>query len=249
MTRFRISSLIFLPILAVLLVAACGDDDEEVSDPDEFSTTVAAFSSDTPVPGASTPAAQETQPSNPDCPAPSGDAPEADVTKQYDAEPPLTIDPAKTYTAVIHTVRGDITINLRPDLAPRHVNSFVFLARDGYFNGATFHRVIPGFVAQTGDPTGTGSGGPGYQIPLEATTEVLYQRGTVGMARTSAPDSAGSQFFINYTATPSLDGQYTIFGEVSAGMEVVDCITPRDPSANPNAPAGDAIISVDITES
>jgi peptidylprolyl isomerase len=252
MTLFRRPLLIFLPVIALLVLAACGDDDEEVNDPDSFSTTGAAFATDgsgspTEIPQIITPPPET--PAGENCPAPSGDAPEADVTKQYATEPELTIDPAKTYTAVIHTVRGDITINLRPDLAPRHVNSFVFLAREGYFNGVTFHRVIPGFVAQTGDPTGGGSGGPGYQIPLEATTEVLYQRGTVGMARTSDPNSAGSQFFINYTATPSLDGQYTIFGEVTAGMEVVDCITPRDPSVNPNAPAGDKIISIDITES
>jgi peptidylprolyl isomerase len=169
--------------------------------------------------------------------------------KQYDAAPEMTIDASKEYIAAVNTVRGAFKIRLRPDLAPQHVNSFVFLARDGYFDGVTFHRVIPGFVAQGGDPTGTGQGGPGYTIPLEATTAVLFQRGSVGMARTPDPDSAGSQWFINYAATPSLDGQYTIFGEVTEGMEVVDCLTPRDPSQNPNLPPGDAIISIEIAES
>jgi peptidylprolyl isomerase len=161
----------------------------------------------------------------------------------------MTIDTAKSYTATITTVRGDFTMRLRPDLAPQHVNSFVFLSREGYFDGVTFHRVLPGFVAQTGDPTGSGSGGPGYTIPAEFTTAVRFERGSVGMARTSDPNSAGSQWFINYAATPSLDGQYTIFGEITAGMEVVDCITPRDPSTGGNLPPGDQIISIEIAES
>jgi peptidylprolyl isomerase len=170
------------------------------------------------------------------------------MTKQYTQAPEMTVDAAKEYTATVKTVRGDFTMRMRPDLAPQHVNSFVFLAREGYFDGVTFHRVLPGFVAQTGDPTGSGSGGPGYTIPGEFTTAVQFQRATVGMARTSDPNSAGSQWFINYSATPSLDGQYTIFAEVTAGMEVVDCITPRDPSTGAALPPGDQIISIEITE-
>lgn len=170
------------------------------------------------------------------------------MTKQYTKAPDMTVDAAKEYTATVKTVRGDFTMRMRPDLAPQHVNSFVFLAREGYFDGVTFHRVLPGFVAQTGDPTGSGSGGPGYTVPGEFTTEVKFQRASVGMARTSDPNSAGSQWFINYAATPSLDGQYTIFAEVTAGMEVVDCITPRDPSTSASLPAGDQIVSIEITE-
>ncbi len=169
--------------------------------------------------------------------------------KTYAKEPDMTINVAKKYTAVVKTVRGDFTIELRADIAPRHVNSFVFLARDQYYDGVTFHRVIPGFVAQGGDPTGTGTGGPGYMLPAEFTNALKFERGTVGMARTQDPNSAGSQFFINYAATPNLDGQYTIFGTVSQGMEVVDCLTPRDPSRNPNAPPGDKIITIEIRES
>jgi len=168
--------------------------------------------------------------------------------KTYAAAPPMTIDTSKTYTADVKTVRGDFTIKLRPDLAPQHVNSFVFLANEHYFDGVTFHRVIKGFVAQTGDPTGTGSGGPGYSIPAEFTTAVKYARGTVGMARTTDPNSAGSQWFIAYAPASNLDGQYTIFGEVTEGMDVVDCLTARDPSKNPNAPPGDKIISITINE-
>ena len=130
-----------------------------------------------------------------------------------------------------------------------HVNSFVFLARDGYFNGVTFHRVIPGFVAQTGDPTGTGSGGPGYTIPAEFTTDIPYDRGVVGMARTTDPDSAGTSGSSPTPRASTWMALYTVFGQVTDGMDVVDCLTPRDPSKTPNAAPGDAIISIDITES
>ena len=103
--------------------------------------------------------------------------------KTYDQKPAMTIDAAKKYTADVNTVRGHVIMELRPDLAPEHVNSFVFLARDGFYNGVTFHRVVAGFVAQAGDPTGTGSGGPGYTVPLEASAEP-FVRGVLGMART-----------------------------------------------------------------
>ncbi len=180
------------------------------------------------------------------CPSPSGTPPEP-ATKTYQERPPMSIDPAKKHTAIVKTVRGDLTIELLPDIAPETVNSFVFLARDGYYDGVTFHRVIPGFVAQGGDPTGTGSGGPGYTLPAEF-SDVPFERGTVAMARTNDPDSAGSQFFIAYDDQPDLDGQFTVFGQVVEGMDVVDCLTPRDPAADPNAPPGDAMISIEIEE-
>ncbi len=167
--------------------------------------------------------------------------------KTYTKAPDMTIDVTKKYTAIVKTVRGDFTIELLPDVAPQHVNSFVFLARDGYFNGITFHRVLPGFVAQTGDPTGSGSGGPGYTIPAEF-SDIPYVRGVVGMARTNDPNSAGSQWFVTYDDASNLNGSYTVFGRVTQGMDVVDCLTPRDPSTNPHAPAGDAIISIEIQE-
>ena len=175
--------------------------------------------------------------------------------KTYAAAPANTIDASKTYIATVKTVRGDFTIKLRPDLAPKHVNSFVFLARDGYFDHVTFHRVVPGFVAQAGDQTGTGSGGPGYTVPAEFTTSVPYTRGVVGMARTTDPNSAGSQWFVtlqnstNPAGYTQLDGQYTVFGQVTSGMNVVDCLTPRDPSKSPNAAPGDKIITITIAES
>ncbi|HEY5641124.1 MAG TPA: peptidylprolyl isomerase [Dehalococcoidia bacterium] len=185
---------------------------------------------------------------NDDCPDPTEEGSEATV-KTYDSAPDQTIDPEKSYTALVHTERGDFTMTLRPDLAPQHVNSFVFLARDGYYDGVTFHRVLPGFVAQAGDPTGTGSGGPGYSLPAEFTTEVPYTEGVVGAARTNDPDSAGSQWFVTLGEASNLNGQYTVFAQVTDGMDVVKCITPRDPSSNPGAPPGDKIIGIEITES
>ena len=165
----------------------------------------------------------------------------------YAERPELTIDPAKKYTAIIETAKGTFRIELRPDLAIQTVNSFVFLAREGYYDGVTFHRVLPGFVAQGGDPTGTGSGSPGYTLPAEF-SDTPFERGTVAMARTDDPDSAGSQFFIAYAEQPNLNGQYTVFGAVVEGMDVVESLTPRNPDTDPSAPPGDAIISIEILE-
>ena len=166
--------------------------------------------------------------------------------RTYSQPPPFTIDASKTYIAVIKTEKGDIRIRLRPDLAPQTVNSFIFLAREGFYDGLTFHRVIPGFVAQGGDPEGSGGGGPGYTLPAEF-SDVPFDRSVVGLARSSDPNSGGSQFFITFSAQPSLNGQYTVFGEVIEGMEVADAITPRDP-ADPAAPPGDRIITIEISE-
>jgi len=165
--------------------------------------------------------------------------------------PPMTIDVEKTYFATIETEKGTIRIQLFPDIAPETVNSFVFLARDGYFDGLTFHRVIPGFVAQGGDPTGTGGGGPGYTIPGEF-GDRPFKEGSVGMARKQLPDSGGSQFFIclrPQEGSPDcapLTGSYTLFGEVMEGMDVAESLTPRDP-ATATSP-GDKMITVTIEE-
>ena len=162
--------------------------------------------------------------------------------------PAMQIDANKSYTATLRMAKGDIVIELLPKVAPITVNNFVFLARQGFYNGVTFHRVLPGFVAQGGDPTGTGAGGPGYFIPNETRPDVTFDGpGVVAMAN-SGQDRNGSQFFITYAALPSLNGGYTIFGHVTSGMDVVNGITPRDPSKNPNAPPGDSIIMVTITE-
>ncbi|MCJ7623016.1 MAG: peptidylprolyl isomerase [Anaerolineaceae bacterium] len=167
---------------------------------------------------------------------------------QYSECPPMTIDPDKEYTATIQTEKGDIVIELLVDAAPLTVNSFVFLANEGWFDGVIFHRVIPGFVAQTGDPTGKGFGGPGYAFDNEVSSELLFEGpGIVGMAN-SGENTNGSQFFITFDSVPDLNGGYTIFGRVIEGMEVVESITERDPSLGGELPEGDKIITVVIEE-
>ncbi|MGH6904502.1 MAG: peptidylprolyl isomerase [Geminicoccaceae bacterium] len=129
---------------------------------------------------------------------------------------------------------GRVVIELRPDLAPKHVARIKELAREGFYDGVTFHRVIPGFMAQSGDPTGTGRGGSDKpDLPAEFSNEP-FVRGTLGMARTSDPNSANSQFFINFAATPHLNGQYTVWGQVVEGMEYVDQIAQGEPPADPD---------------
>ena len=168
-------------------------------------------------------------------------------TKQYAKEPPLQIDPSKKYTAVVTMAKGgQFTIQLYPDKAPRTVNSFVFLARDGYFDGITFHRVLEGFMAQGGDPEGTGGGGPGYEFINEDSDLTFDKPGVVAMAN-AGRDTNGSQFFITFAPVPDLNGGYTIFGQVVSGMEVVNGITRRDPDTNPTF-QGDVMESITITE-
>ena len=162
-------------------------------------------------------------------------------------EPPMSIDVDKQYFATVKMAKGgEFVIQLFPDKAPRTVNSFVFLARKGYFDGTTFHRVLEGFMAQGGDPTGTGGGGPGYQFPNEDSDLTFDKAGVVAMAN-AGRDTNGSQFFITFGPAEFLNGGYTIFGQVIEGMDVVNGITRRDPEQNPNF-AGDAIGSVTITE-
>jgi peptidylprolyl isomerase len=158
------------------------------------------------------------------------------MTKKYPQPPAMSVDPSKKYTATVKTVRGDFSIDLRPDLAPQNVNSFVFLARDHFYDGVTFHRVVAGFVAQAGDPTGTGSGGPGYTLPLEP-SDVPFERGVVGVARANDPNSAGSQWFVTFGNAGHLTNQYTVLGTVSQGMDVADCIQK-----------GDAITTIEVQE-
>ena len=153
--------------------------------------------------------------------------------------PEKAIDPAKRYSATVHTSRGDFVISfVEPKVAPQTVNNFVTIAREGYYNGLTFHRVVPGFVVQGGDPLGNGTGGPRYKLPDESNPS-KWPRGTVGMA-SSAAGVSGSQFFITLGDAPFLasNGVYNHFGEVTSGMEVIDSIR-----------VGDRMDSIDITES
>ena len=145
------------------------------------------------------------------------------MAKQYSSPPAMQIDPNKRYTATFHTEKGDFVVDLFAKDAPLTVNNFVFLAREHFYDGTTFHRVIPDFMAQGGDPTGTGTGGSKLpDLPAEFTTKRKFLRGTCGAARTSNPNSANSQFYIMFAPAPHLDGQYTIWGQVVQGMEFVD---------------------------
>jgi len=163
--------------------------------------------------------------------------------------PPMVIKEARDYAAWITTKYGDIGIDLYANVAPRTVNNFMFLACTKFYDGLTFHRVIPKFMAQGGDPSGDGTGGPGYTIPDEyVLTGMKFDRpGLVSMAKSSKPDSAGSQFFITYGPQPKLDGQFTIFGEVVTGMDVASAISPRIPETHPLTP-GDTIVSIVVRE-
>jgi peptidylprolyl isomerase len=148
-------------------------------------------------------------------------------------------DPANTLYMQLKD--GRVVIRLRPDLAPKHVERIKTLAKKGFYDGIVFHRVIEGFMAQTGDPTGTGMGGSDLpNLPAEF-SKAPFTRGTLGMARSQSPNSANSQFFICFAPAPFLDGQYTVFGEVVSGMEFVDKIKRGEPPANP-----DKIISMKL---
>jgi len=165
---------------------------------------------------------------------------------QYDAQPELTIDLAKTYEATLHTSEGDITIEFYAADAPQTVNNWLFLAGEGFYDGVIFHRTIPGFMIQGGDPTGTGSGGPGYQFRDEFHSKTSYERGTVAMAN-AGPNTNGSQFFIMHDDY-GLPNAYSIFGKVTEGMDVVDAIAAKPAGAQDRPQDPVSINSVTITE-
>jgi cyclophilin family peptidyl-prolyl cis-trans isomerase len=167
--------------------------------------------------------------------------------KQYASPPEMVIDTTKNYRATIKTDIGDIVIDLYADKAPKTVNNFVFLARDGFYDGVIFHRVIKGFMAQGGDPTGTGMGGPGYRFEDEFDPSLRHDGpGVLSMAN-AGPGTNGSQFFITHVATPHLDDRHSVFGKVSSGLDVLLSIPERDPR-NTQAPAV-TIQTVEIDES
>ncbi len=170
------------------------------------------------------------------------------VTKmQFSSPPDMQIDVNKQYFATIKMAKGgEYVIQLFPDKAPITVNSFVFLARQGFYNCVTFHRVLEGFMAQTGDQSGTGMEGPGYEFVNELNDLLFDKAGVVAMAN-AGPDTNGSQFFITFVPVGLSESDYTIFGQVISGMDVVNGLTRRDPEQNPTF-AGDAIESITITE-
>ena len=170
------------------------------------------------------------------------------MANQYREAPALQIDPNKKYTAILHTAKGDISVELFAAQAPVTVNNFVFLAREGFYNNTTFHRVIGGFMAQAGDPTGTGTGGPGYKFRDEPGALALKhdKPGLLSMAN-AGPHTNGSQFFITYGPQPHLNGKHGVFGQIVQGMDVLQALRERDPQRDRQP--GDALLSVEIVES
>jgi len=172
------------------------------------------------------------------------------MSKQYSSAPPMSIDPGKKYVATFKTQRGDIQVNLFAADVPITVNNFVFLARDGFYDNTTFHRVIGDFMVQGGDPTGTGTGGPGYRFADEAAALKLRHDGpgTLSMAN-AGPNTNGSQFFITHVATPHLNGKHAVFGKVAdkESLDVLMQIRERDPQRDRQP--GDALTTITIAES
>ncbi len=170
------------------------------------------------------------------------------AARQFSDCPPLTIDPLKQYIATLHTARGDTVLELYPDKAPVAVNNFVFLARLGWFDGNTFWRVLPGLLAEAGDPSGTGLGNPGYYFETEAAAGLRFdQAGIVAMDNTGV-NTNGSQFFVTFGPAPQLDGRYTIIGRVLTGLDLLAGLSPRNPQPGSYLPPGDLLVSVTIEE-
>lgn len=168
------------------------------------------------------------------------------MQKQWKVPPKMEIDSKKTYTATFKTDKGDILIHLFADKAPNTVNNFIFLARQGFYDNTIFHRVIDDFMAQGGDPTGTGRGGPGYKFSDEFHKDLKHNKpGILSMAN-AGPNTNGSQFFITHIPTPWLDNKHAVFGEVTGGMDVLMSIPARDPMKL-NSPAV-KLLTVEIDE-
>lgn len=168
------------------------------------------------------------------------------MTKQYSASPPMTLDSKRKYSATFKTEGGDFVVELYADKVPVTVNNFVFLARDGYYDGVTFHRVIKGFMAQGGDPTGSGRGGPGYEFKDEFHPALRHNSAGILSMANKGPNTNGSQFFITHGPTPHLDDRHAVFGKVVSGLEVVLAIPERDPGRAREP--GTKILSIEISE-
>lgn len=212
------------------------------SPPPVEDTTATAEAEASPTADASAVADASAEPS----PDPSATATEDAIVRTYSAAPALEIDPEARYEAILHTSEGDVRVELLPDEATGYVNNFVFLAQNRFYDGLTFHRVVPGFVAQAGDPGDSGSGGPGYSLPEER-NELPFEAGILSMAK-AGPIVSGSQFFITLDPQPALESDFTVFGRVIEGLDVLRGLAPRDPfDSVPDAP-GVEIQSIEIVE-
>ena len=230
--------IIVLAILAVLVLTACNGEEETTSSSNVVTTTTTT----------TTTTSNEPEPTAAPEPTAQPDSMGENMSMQYDSPPATVIDEAKTYKAVITTTLGAINVDLFTTEVPNTVNNFVFLAREGFYDNVIFHRVIPGFMIQGGDPTGTGMGGPGYRFNDEPVRR-QYDPGILAMAN-SGPNTNGSQFFIMHGAV-ALPPNYTIFGFATAGLNVVHAI-----ASSPTAPGGEGsrpiepplILSIEIIE-
>jgi len=221
-------------VLAILFTTSCGGSDIET----------APYSSSEPAQNIDSAPVSET----PDVAVPTVPLPEPGKEamiefKDTGSMPPMLADTSKKYYAYMETEKGTLVLELFAKDVPMAVSNFVSLASKGFYDGTTFHRVIPGFMAQGGDPTGTGTGGPGYIFDNEITAH-KHLAGTLSMAN-AGPDTNGSQFFICYEAQSFLDGGYSVFGQMVEGMDILEKLTPRDPTQNPQF-QGDRLISVKI---
>jgi cyclophilin family peptidyl-prolyl cis-trans isomerase len=219
-------------VVSALAVGACGSDDSENSG----ITTPPQTSPVETVPIETAPIESGGESEAVACPPEDG---AGEPTRQFDAAPPDCLSPGAAYDAVVTTNKGEFTITLDAGSAPVAANNFVFLARNGYYDDTVCHRIIPGFVVQCGDPTATGTGGPGYTIVDEPPSPGQYRIGSVAMAKTLAPDSAGSQFFIiTGPDGAALPPQYALFGEVTAGLEtaVAAMAAAGSPTGTPTEP-------------
>ncbi len=170
------------------------------------------------------------------------------VARQFSTCPPNTVDPLKQYIVTLHTSKGDIVLQLYPDKAPMAVNNFVFLARSGWYDGITFYRVLPGDRVMSGDPSETGLGNPGYLFDTEFATDLSFSKAGMLAMDNDGPGTNGSRFFITLGSEPQLNGQYTIFGQVINGLEILSTLTPRNPQPGVYLPAGDELIRVSVDE-
>ena len=235
-----VGGLIGLALLVVgYMVLTGGDDDTQASDTPTPTASASVEPSGEPGTRSGSVASVVDPPASVAC---GGEAP-ADAgakTPQYVGPPPMTIDPEATYTATFVTSCGTFEVRLRPDIAPEAVNSFVFLADEGFYDGLTFHRILDGFVVQGGDPLGDGTGGPGYSFDIETSPEQTFDAAGLLAYANSGPGSNGSQFFVTLGPAPELDpggtaGEFTIFGEVTDGLEVVEAIGAVPVTQNPSS--------------
>lgn len=238
--------------LAALVVAGCGgvtapDGEAAADDSAQVATIPQPTATPAPDAEAGTDAGPTVAPPEIAAPGPVATLSPMDRNMMYEAAPPMEIDPAKYYYATLKTNRGDIVVQLFADRAPNTVNNFVYLARQGFYDNTTFHRVIEGFMAQAGDPTGTGAGGPGYEFEDEFFPGLVFdQSGLLAMAN-RGPGTNGSQFFLTFGPTEWLNNMHTIFGKIIEGEDVLSQITRRDPESNPDA-AADILYTVLIEE-